>query len=239
MKNWLRLLGCLIISTILSLSTLAALSSSAQHAGAAQSTLTNVAIGKPVTTVGTTCTADSPGSKLVDGLVGNSATTKWCASAGGPPWQATIDLGAVHNVDRIILFHAGSSADEWDGQLANTRDYTVYSSVDGSTYVQRVYEASNTQSGRTHIVSFQARYVQLNIAWGVQPGYTWGNAARVYEMEVYGVLASAPQTRPTLLHYDIQRLNPEYHLQSRSMPLLRYFARRCAAFGSVAGSAGG
>jgi hypothetical protein len=56
-------------------------------------------------------------------------------------------------------------------------------SADGSSWTTVVQARANTADVSTHSVSVSGRYVRLNV---ITPTQTTDNAARIYELEVYG-----------------------------------------------------
>lgn len=106
---------------------------------------------------------------------------KWCA-AGSAPHEITIDLGAVKTVSAVDIAHAGAGGESPD---MNTKSYAVYTSEDGTSFEEAKSVTKNT-AGSTHdtFAPVSARYVKLVIN---KPTQGTDSAARIYEVEVYGL----------------------------------------------------
>jgi len=137
---------------------------------------TNLAQGKP-TTASPPCAASESSDKAVDGsLAGNS---KWCSLTASAFLQ--VDLGSTQNVSSFVVKHAGLGGETtgW-----NTGAYTIATSTDGTNFTTAVTK-SGMRSSRTldTIPTRSARYVRLTTTTPTNNG---NNAARIYELEVYG-----------------------------------------------------
>jgi predicted alpha-1,2-mannosidase len=137
----------------------------------------NLALNKTVTSGSAVCGSSESAAKAVDGqLQGNS---KWCT--GGTPHTLTVDLGSAQNVSSFVLKHAGLGGEQTNW---NTGAYTIATSTDGATWSTAISVTGARQS-RTYlpITGRSARYVRLDIS---APANDANNAARIYELEVYG-----------------------------------------------------
>ena len=135
---------------------------------------TNLALGKAATGSAACAANETPGN-AVDGTL----TTKWCSLTA--PLSLQIDLGSAQNVSSFVVKHAGLGAEStgW-----NTGAFTIQTSGDGSTWSTAVTVSGNRSSRTYHPVSSRtARYVRLNVTTPTNNG---NNAARIYELEVYG-----------------------------------------------------
>jgi glucose/arabinose dehydrogenase len=139
---------------------------------------TNVALNKPAT-ADSSCTSTEGPAKAVNGSVSGGNNDKWCSRGTNKYLQ--VDLGANHNVNKFVVKHAGAGR---ENTTANTRDFTIQTSLDGATWTTRATVTGNTASTTTHdIAAATARHVRLNIT---VPTSTGDKAARIYEFEVYG-----------------------------------------------------
>lgn len=121
---------------------------------------------------------DSEAPKFaVDGDV----TKKWCAT-GAPPHELTIDLGDVKTVSAVDISHAEAGG---EGADMNTKAYTISVSEDGLSFEQVTSVTRNTK-GATHdtFAPVPARFVKLSV---IKPTQGSDSAARIYEVEVYGI----------------------------------------------------
>jgi hypothetical protein len=137
----------------------------------------NVALNKAAT-ADSSCNANEGPAKAVNGSVSGGNSDKWC-SAGATKFLQ-VDLGASFNIQSFTVRHAGAGGESTSW---NTRDFTIQTSPDGSTWTTRVTVTGNTASVTNHaITTVNARYVRLNIT---APTQTTDAAARIYEFEVY------------------------------------------------------
>ena len=139
--------------------------------------VTNLALNKPAT-ADSSCNANEGPAKAVNGSVSGGNSDKWCS--GGATKFLQVDLGASHPISSFTLRHAGAGGESasWD-----TRDYDLQVSTDASTWTTVVQARGNTADVSSHSVSVSGRYVRLNV---ITPTQTTDNAARIYELEVYG-----------------------------------------------------
>lgn len=113
----------------------------------------------------------------VDGEKGK----KWCAT-GNETHEITLDLGEDKTVSAVDIYHAQAGGESPD---MNTRAYTILLSRDGENFTEAKRVTNNTL-GETHdaFAPGEARYVRLVIEEPTQGSDT---AARIYEIEVYGL----------------------------------------------------
>ena len=145
---------------------------------ASPSTITNVALNKPVTV---SSTDGNPGSGAVDG----NTNTRWSSAYSDPQW-ITIDLGANYDIDEIDL--------NW--QTACGYNYLIQTSTDDFTWTTRTSVYGNTSSGLLaypYSTPPSARYVRV---YGTQRATPWGYS--LWEIAVYssGLTVTSP-TAPT------------------------------------------
>ncbi|MFC4031315.1 GH92 family glycosyl hydrolase [Streptomyces polygonati] len=140
---------------------------------------TNLAQGKPVTASANCATGESA-DKAVDGTLKNNS--KWCSTATSPSLQ--VDLGAATTVSSFVVKHAGLGGENtgW-----NTGAFQIQTSTDGTTW-STAASVTGSRSSRTYnaVSPRQARYVRLAISQPANATGNGSNAARVYELEVYG-----------------------------------------------------
>lgn len=116
--------------------------------------------------------------------VDGDVTKKWCAT-GTPPHELTIDLGAEMMVGQVGISHAEAGGESPD---MNTKSYTISVSTDGNEYTE-VFGVTRNSAGTTldTFAPVKARYVKLSV---IKPTQGSDTAARIYEVEVYGVNAT-------------------------------------------------
>ncbi len=139
----------------------------------------NLALGKPVTGSAGCATAESA-DKAVDGSLAHNS--KWCSSAANPSLQ--VDLGAVHDVSSFVVKHAGLGGENtgW-----NTGAFQIQTSTDGTAWTTAATVTGSRSSRTYHPVSVRpARYVRLLVTSPANTSGGGSDAARVYELEVYG-----------------------------------------------------
>ena len=141
--------------------------------------------GSPST--GERCDIRDTPDKAFDGISQSSRVspaTRWCSEAAQPYLQ--VDLGALFNVNRFVLEHAGAGGEPFS---SNTRDFDIQVSVDGTNWERAATVVGNSYSITTHdIVPRMARFVRLNIRLPTQTGV---RPARIYEFQVFGLPAPA------------------------------------------------
>lgn len=113
--------------------------------------------------------------------VDGDVTKKWCAT-GNPPHAITIDLGSVMAVSEVRIFHAEAGG---ESNTMNTKAYTILVSEDGEEFTEVAKVLKNTLGETTDTFRVvNARYVKLSVDKPTQGSDT---AARIYEVEVYGL----------------------------------------------------
>ncbi len=174
----------------------------------------NLALNKPVTVTSVEKTG-LEGSKAVDGNMG----TRW-SSAFSDPQSITIDLGAMYQIDEVVLY--------WE--TAYAKEYYLKISNDGSVWTDVNHE-TNGSGGIAHIsVGANAQFVQmLGIQRATQYGYS------IWEIEVHGpedtnVDAGPKYSLPWLFSLSNSYPNPfnpttriEFTLAERGLAHLRVF----------------
>jgi hypothetical protein len=127
--------------------------------------------------------ACSPAEAAANAADGSSrAGSKWCAGGAGNQ-DLTLDLGAAYSVVGFRVRHAGAGG---ENSAWNTRDFEIATSEDGQNWTSAVTVTGNTADVTTHPVpALSARHVRLHITTAQTA--TDFVAARVYELEVYGV----------------------------------------------------
>ncbi len=113
---------------------------------------------------------------------------KWCAT-GSAPHEITLDLGQVHTVSAVDVFHAEAGGESAD---MNTKSYVISVSEDGGTF-EEVRSVTKNAAGSTHdtFSPAKARFVRLTIN---KPTQGSDSAARIYEIEVYGLKGADKQS---------------------------------------------
>ncbi|WP_329129848.1 GH92 family glycosyl hydrolase [Streptomyces sp. NBC_01476] len=139
----------------------------------------NLAQGRPVTASASCATAES-GDKAVDNSLKNNS--KWCSKTANATLQ--VDLGASRTVSSFVVKHAGLGG---ENTAWNTGAFQLQTSTDGSAW-STAATVTGSRASRTYttVSPRQARYARLLVT---QPANTTGNgtdAARIYELEVYG-----------------------------------------------------
>lgn len=113
--------------------------------------------------------------------VDGDVTKKWCAT-GSAPHEITLDLGDVRTVSAVDVYHAEAGG---EGADMNTKSYAIYVSEDGAAF-EEVRSVTRNTAGTTHdaFAPVKARFVKLVIN---KPTQGSDSAARIYEVEVYGL----------------------------------------------------
>ena len=113
--------------------------------------------------------------------VDGDKTKKWCAT-GSAPHEITIDLGAVQAVSAVDVYHAEAGG---EGADMNTKSYAIYTSEDGAAF-EEVRSVTKNTAGSTHdaFAPVNAQFVKLVVN---KPTQGSDSAARIYEVEVYGL----------------------------------------------------
>jgi predicted alpha-1,2-mannosidase len=137
---------------------------------------TNVALGKPATG-STPCNANEGPEKAVNGSVSGGNSDKWCSLA--TPKFLQVDLGASTALTSFTVRHASAGG---ESATFNTRDFTIQTSQNGTTWSTVATVTGSTAGVTTHPVSTTGRYIRLNVT---TPTQTTDTAARIYEFEAY------------------------------------------------------
>ena len=155
----------------------------------AQAAVSNLATFHPAT-ADSSCSANEGPAKAVNGSVTGGNSDKWCSTGATKFLQ--VDLGAAFNVNRFIVRHASAGGETADW---NTKAFTIQLSSNGTQWSSPVVSYTTNALGTTDnsITATSARYVKLNIT---VPTQTSNNAARIYELEVYGSGLPAPVACP-------------------------------------------
>lgn len=113
--------------------------------------------------------------------VDGDVTKKWCAT-GSAPHEITLDLGEVRAVSAVDVYHAQAGG---EGADMNTKSYAIMVSEDGTSFTEVRSVTRNTE-GTTHdtFAPVNARFVKLVVN---KPTQGSDSAARIYEIEVYGL----------------------------------------------------
>ena len=116
--------------------------------------------------------------------VDGDISKKWCAT-GGAPHEITIDLGEVRSVSAVDISHAEAGGESAD---MNTKSYAIYVSEDGGAF-EEVRSVTRNTAGTTHdtFAPVNARFVKFVVN---KPTQGSDSAARIYEIEVYGLEAA-------------------------------------------------
>ncbi|WNI14504.1 GH92 family glycosyl hydrolase [Actinacidiphila sp. ITFR-21] len=140
---------------------------------------TDLAQGRPVTGSASCATAESA-DKAVDGSLRNNS--KWCSKTANATLQ--VDLGSAQTVSSFVVEHAGLGGENtgW-----NTGAFQIQTSTDAATWTTAATVAGS-RSSRTYNTASprQARYVRLVVSQPANAAGTGSDAARIYELEVYG-----------------------------------------------------
>lgn len=116
--------------------------------------------------------------------VDGDVTKKWCAT-GTPPHEITIDLGGVKTISGVTISHAEAGGESPD---MNTKSYVISVSEDGTEFTDVKTVTRNTLDvSKDTFAPVNAQYVKISI---VKPTQGSDTAARIYEIEVYGVDAA-------------------------------------------------
>jgi hypothetical protein len=135
---------------------------------------TNVALGKAAT-ASDACASSEGAAQAVDGSTG----TKWCDNTSANKWLA-VDLGAEFSVHRWVVKHAAAGG---EGDVWNTKDFSLETSSDGTSWTTVDTVSGNTASITDRSpTSFTARHVRLVVTTPTQNG---DPAARIYELEIW------------------------------------------------------
>ena len=113
--------------------------------------------------------------------VDGDVTKKWCAT-GSAPHEITLDLGEVRAVCAVDVYHAEPGG---EGADMNTKSYAIMVSEDGTSFTE-VRSVTRNTAGTTHdtFAPVNARFVKFVVN---KPTQGSDSAARIYEIEVYGL----------------------------------------------------
>ncbi|MER0443892.1 GH92 family glycosyl hydrolase [Streptomyces sp. Edi4] len=139
----------------------------------------DLALGKAATG-SAPCTQSESADKAVDGSLANNS--KWCSASANPSLQ--VDLGSVRDVSSFVVEHAGLGGENtgW-----NTSAFQIQTSTDGAAWTTAATVTGSRASRTYHPVAARtARYVRLVISGPANTGGGGSDAARVYELGVYG-----------------------------------------------------
>lgn len=116
--------------------------------------------------------------------VDGDISKKWCAT-GSAPHEITLDLGEVRTVSAVDISHAEAGGESAD---MNTKSYAICVSEDGAAF-EEVRSVTRNTAGSTHdtFAPVNARFVKLVVN---KPTQGSDSAARIYEIEVYGLEAA-------------------------------------------------
>ncbi|MDT0528886.1 family 16 glycoside hydrolase [Micromonospora sp. DSM 115977] len=138
----------------------------------------NLALGRAAT-ADSSCSATEGPARAVNGTTTSGNRDKWC-STGTTKWLQ-VDLDTTRSVNRFVVRHAGAGG---ENTAWNTRDFTIQTSTNGTSWTTTTNVTANTANTTTHDFSpTQARYVRLNVTKATS---TSDNAARIYEFEAHG-----------------------------------------------------
>lgn len=113
--------------------------------------------------------------------VDGDVTKKWCAT-GTPPHEITIDLGSLMTVCDVRISHAEAGGESPD---MNTKAYTIQVSENGTDFTTVVTVTKNFEGVTSDTFqAVKAQYVKLIVE---KPTQGSDSAARIYEIEVYGL----------------------------------------------------
>lgn len=136
----------------------------------------NVALNQG-TESGGACAPSEGADKAVDGKVENNS--KWCAH-GTDQWMV-VDLGETYHLSKFIVKHAEAGG---ESPAFNTKSFVIETSMDGETWQENVGVDDNQAAVSEHTTAVtEARFVRLSIN---EPTQTGDQAARIYELEIYG-----------------------------------------------------
>lgn len=113
--------------------------------------------------------------------VDGDITKKWCAT-GKAPHEITLNLGGEKTVSAVDISHAQAGGESPE---MNTKSYTILTSEDGTAF-EEVRNVTKNQAGTTHdtFAPVNAQFVKIVIH---KPTQGSDSAARIYEVEVYGL----------------------------------------------------
>ncbi len=124
----------------------------------------NIAVGKTATSSSVESSSYPP-SNAVDG----NSSTRWSSQFSDPQWLM-VDLGAVYNIDKVVI--------SWEAAYAS--EYSILISKDNLNW-QEAKHITNGTGGLNNIqISAEARYIKM---LGIHRATQWGYS--IYEFEVF------------------------------------------------------
>ncbi|MGY0234097.1 discoidin domain-containing protein [Longispora urticae] len=127
----------------------------------------------------TPCQASESADKAVDGTTANNS--KWCSNVSSKWLQVT--LASEQMVTNVVIRHAGAGG---ESVTANTKDYDIQTSVDGTTWTTALQVRGNTASVTNDRLPAPTRAVHVRLVV-VTPAQDTTSVSRVYEVETYGL----------------------------------------------------
>ena len=143
----------------------------------------NLALNRPATG-STPCNRHEGPEKAFNGSVSGGHRDKWCSRAesevpaGRPRRQRLCHL--------VTIRHAGAGG---ESARLNTRDFDLLASRNGVDFTTLAQVRGNTASVTTHAVRGSGNFLRLDV---ITPTQGRDPAARVYELEVFGLLPPPP-----------------------------------------------
>ena len=116
-------------------------------------------------------------------------TDKWCSTAAGTKFSRSTSAPS-QSLGSFTVRHAGAGG---ESTAANTRDFDLQVSANGTTFTTVAQVRGNTASVSTHQVTASGRYIRLNV---INPEQGAGGAARIYEFEAYAGGSPPPPGPP-------------------------------------------
>ena len=141
----------------------------------------NLALNQAALSTNSSC--DSVTETPAQAVDGNT-TTKWCSLVLTPSMQ--VELGQTTVISQIVIYHAGNGGTP-DTDAMNTRDFTLDTSADGTTWQEFAVVTDNTARTTTHtnLSVAPARYVRLSIQVPTST-FPTDTATRIYDLQVFG-----------------------------------------------------
>ena len=136
------------------------------------SSSTNLALNHPASSAQASCNADEVPAKAVNGSVSGGNSDKWCSGAPGAK-SLQVDLGANHQLTRLVVQHAGAGG---ESTAYNTKNFTLETSTGGGVWTTAATVSNNTASTTTSTVNVNARWIRIT---------TTDAVARIYEFGAY------------------------------------------------------
>ena len=134
--------------------------------GSTVAPVVNLALGKPAT-----ASSMEAATLAAPAAVDGKSTTRWSSGFSDPQW-ITVDLGATHTIQHIVL--------RWE--TAYARSYQLQVSDDGSTW-RTVYSTTSSDGAADDVrnLNVSGRFVRM---YGLQRATVWGYS--LWEFEVHG-----------------------------------------------------